>query len=53
MDLFPKDSLIKINQTNEHNCENCDDSQCKRIIVDQYIKNKNLSYERIFYLRKV
>ena len=44
------DYLIKIDQTNIHNCENCDDSQCKRIVVDQYIKNKNLKYERIFYL---
>ena len=42
------ENLIKIEQANYHNCETCDESMCKRMIVQDYINNKG--YDKLLYL---
>lgn len=65
-DLFPvyysnfaevhDDFLIKIDPHHEHDCDNCDESQCKRIIIQNHFKEKGYHndpheyYSRILYV---
>jgi pyridoxal phosphate phosphatase PHOSPHO2 len=42
--------FIKINQWHEHDCETCDKSICKRIVVDNHLKQSLVKYANLFYL---
>ncbi len=42
------ENLIKIEQANYHSCNTCDESMCKKLIVEEYIVNKQ--YDRLLYL---
>jgi 2,3-diketo-5-methylthio-1-phosphopentane phosphatase len=45
-----EECVVRIHQHHEHDCETCDKSQCKRIILDNHLKNCNSTYENLFYL---
>jgi pyridoxal phosphate phosphatase PHOSPHO2 len=42
--------VIRIKQYHEHDCETCDKSQCKRIIMDNHLQKCNIQYDNMFYL---
>jgi 2,3-diketo-5-methylthio-1-phosphopentane phosphatase len=45
-----EECVIKINQHHEHDCEACDKSQCKRLILDCHLKSCGNVYANMFYL---
>ena len=44
-----EDCVIKIEPYHEHNCSNCDDSQCKRILLWNHLNGNLEKYENIFF----
>jgi 2,3-diketo-5-methylthio-1-phosphopentane phosphatase len=45
--------IIKIKQYHKHDCDTCDESQCKRIIVEEFLHSKkvnNVTYSNLIFV---
>ena len=45
-----EEKLISIRNYHSHNCESCDGSQCKSIVLNDYLTKKNNPYRNVIYL---
>jgi pyridoxal phosphate phosphatase PHOSPHO2 len=44
------ETLLKINLTHTHSCQTCNTSQCKQVILKQYLEGQKTKYDHIAYV---